>query len=515
MGDSHCMPSPREHEHARLRAEIESLRTQLDESQETLRAIREGEVDALVVSTPDGERVFTLQGGDHPYRALIEQMREGAVTITPEGVVHYCNSRFAEMLDLPLERVIGRRVEDFVAPAAARRSPPCSRRAGDGRSWASWPPRTEVPVLMSATALRADGPAALCLVVADLTESKRQAAEKDSAEQAKAVAEQANRTKNHFLAVLSHELRTPLTPVVMGLSMLQDRSDLDPAVRETLDMVRRNVEVEARLIDDFLDVSRIARGKIEFKRSTVELSAVIQGAVEVCQSEIETRKLHFGVDLGPAAAYWVDADAARLQQVFWNLLKNAIKFTPHGGCVGLRCRPDGAHVVIEVNDSGMGIEPAALAGFLTPSNRWIARSRSSSADWAWGWPSARRWWRCTAAGSRHKRGPGPRATFRIRLPLSAAAAARSARALRGPAVRPPPLADPAGRRPRCDREVDADGVDLGGAHGGNGRRRGHGPGTGRRPAFRPVGQRSGAAGRQRARPAAASASAAISSRASR
>ncbi len=86
-------------------------------------------------------------------------------------------------------------------------------------------------------------------------------AAKNSAEQAEAAAEQANRTKDHFLAVLSHELRTPLTPVVMGLSMLQDRRDLDPVVRETLTMVRRNVELEARLIDDLLDVSRIARGR--------------------------------------------------------------------------------------------------------------------------------------------------------------------------------------------------------------------------------------------------------------
>ena len=125
-------------------------------------------------------------------------------------------------------------------------------------------------------------------------------------------------------------------------------------------MARRNVEVEARLIDDLLDVSRIARGKVELTRSPVELSTILQRAIEVCRPDIEARKLHFGVDWGPAAAYWVEADAARLQQVFWNLLKNAIKFTPHGGCVGLRCRPDGAQVVIEVNDSGLGIEPEAL-----------------------------------------------------------------------------------------------------------------------------------------------------------
>ena len=191
----------------------------------------------------------------------------------------------------------------------------------------------------------------------DITERKR--AEEDVAA-SKAGAEQANRAKDHFLAVLSHELRTPLTPVVMGVSMLQDRADLDPAIRETLEMVRRNVEMETQLIDDLLDVSRIAQGKVELDRRPVKLCTVIKRAVEVCQPDIETRKLHFDVDTGPNMPYWVEADAARLQQVLWNLLKNAIKFTPPGGYVGIRCRPNEKHVFVEVNDSGLGIEPEAL-----------------------------------------------------------------------------------------------------------------------------------------------------------
>ncbi len=96
-------------------------------------------------------------------------------------------------------------------------------------------------------------------------------------------------------------------------------------------------------------------------RSTIELCTTIRRAAEVCAPDIEGRKLRFDVDLGTAAPYWVDADAARLQQVFWNLLKNAIKFTPQGGTVGIRCRPDGSQVVVEVRDSGIGIEREALS----------------------------------------------------------------------------------------------------------------------------------------------------------
>lgn len=201
-------------------------------------------------------------------------------------------------------------------------------------------------------------------VAHDITPHKRAEeslrAAKVSAEKAKTAAEHANRAKDHFLAVLSHELRTPLTPVVLGISMLQQRSDLDPATQQTLEMIRRNVEMEARLIDDLLDVARIARGKLELSRSPVELSTVIQRAVEVCLPDIEARRLGFGVSVGADAPYWLEADVPRLQQVFWNLLKNAIKFTPHGGSIGVRCRREAAEAVVEVHDSGIGIDAASL-----------------------------------------------------------------------------------------------------------------------------------------------------------
>ena len=262
-------------------------------------------------------------------------------------------------------------------------------------------------------------------------------AAKQSAEQAKAAAEQANRAKDHFLAVLSHELRTPLTPVVMGLSMLQERPDLDPAMRESLEMFRRNVEMEARLIDDLLDVSRIARGKIELSRSAVELCTIIHRAVEVCKPDIEARKLHFGVDMGPGAPYWVEADVPRLQQVFWNLLKNAIKFTPHGGCVGIRCRPNEDHVCVEVNDSGIGIDPGALSRVF---NAFEQEERSITRQFGGlGLGLAISKALVEMHGGRlsaHSEGRDKGATFRIRLPLTAPAGEPKTPA----AAAPPPCA---------------------------------------------------------------------------
>jgi len=166
--------------------------------------------------------------------------------------------------------------------------------------------------------------------------------------------------KDQFLAALSHELRTPLSPVLATASMLRDDPRFDADTREHLDVICRNVELEVRLIDDLLDMTRIERGKVELDKKPVELGTVIGQAVDVCTADIEARKLEFGVD-APDGPYWVEADAARLQQVFWNLLKNAIKFTPVGGCVGVRCRKDGdGQVMVQVSDSGGGIEGEAL-----------------------------------------------------------------------------------------------------------------------------------------------------------
>ncbi|MFZ5831459.1 MAG: ATP-binding protein [Planctomycetota bacterium] len=202
------------------------------------------------------------------------------------------------------------------------------------------------------------GNRALRVIVTDITERKRA---KEELHHAKEAAEAASRAKDRFLAILSHELRTPLMPVVLGVSMLQARSDLDPAVRETLAMVRRNAELEALLIDDLLDMTRIARGKVELHKQVIELGTVIQRAVDVCRADIEAGGLEFGMDLGSAVPCWVEADASRLQQVFWNLLKNAIKFTPRGGRIRIHCHLDGPRqVVAEVTDSGIGIAPEVL-----------------------------------------------------------------------------------------------------------------------------------------------------------
>ncbi len=145
----------------------------------------------------------------------------------------------------------------------------------------------------------------------------------------------ANAAKDQFLAQLSHELRNPLSPVITMVAELERIAAIEPEARQPLEIIRRNVELEARLIDDLLDVTRISNGKLQLNRSLVDAHRTWKLALEICQREIDEKKLAIHLDLA-AANHFVQADPARLQQVFWNLLKNAIKFSPEGGSIAVR-----------------------------------------------------------------------------------------------------------------------------------------------------------------------------------
>jgi signal transduction histidine kinase len=162
--------------------------------------------------------------------------------------------------------------------------------------------------------------------------------------------------KEYFIAVLSHELRTPLTPVLLAASMHQHDQGLEPGMLETMQMIHRNITLEARLIDDLLDMTRMERGKLRLDRCAVDLRGVLERAVEESRVDLESSELTLVVNVGVVAQF-VDADPSRLQQVFSNLLRNAIKFTPAGGSIKVRCRRDAGSCVVEFTDSGIGLDP--------------------------------------------------------------------------------------------------------------------------------------------------------------
>ncbi len=179
------------------------------------------------------------------------------------------------------------------------------------------------------------------------------------AEAAQAEAEAANRAKDHFLAMLSHELRTPLSPVLHTVTLLQEEEDCSPSMRESLATIRRNVQLEARLIDDLLDLAKIRNGKLQLHTEPVDVHDLLRRALEICQPEISANDLQVTQDFH-ASEFHLDADPARIQQIFWNLITNAIKYTPRGGRLTLAtCNTEGM-LQFEINDSGIGIEAGKI-----------------------------------------------------------------------------------------------------------------------------------------------------------
>jgi PAS domain S-box-containing protein len=195
-------------------------------------------------------------------------------------------------------------------------------------------------------------------VTRDITE---QIQHREVAEKAQIEAERANEAKDRFLAILSHELRTPLTPVLAVVGYLaKQTSTLPRELRGEMEMIRRNVELEARLIDDLLDITKIARGKLELALEVTDAHAAIRHAFDICADTIKTKKLDVSLDL-QASAHDVLADPVRLHQIFWNLISNAVKFTPAGERIVIRSRNEAnKEFVFEVEDRGIGIAAETL-----------------------------------------------------------------------------------------------------------------------------------------------------------
>jgi signal transduction histidine kinase len=187
---------------------------------------------------------------------------------------------------------------------------------------------------------------------------------------ARTVAERESRAKDDFLAALSHELRTPLTPVLLTAASLREDSRLPVEVRTQLGMIERNIELEARLIDDLLDLTKISHGKLEFRPESCDAHRLIRFAVEIVRADAGAKGISIACNL-QAEHSGLMADPARFQQVIWNLLRNALKFTPQGGKVAVRtCNEidadEGCWLRIEVVDTGIGIEPERLEEIFLP-----------------------------------------------------------------------------------------------------------------------------------------------------
>jgi signal transduction histidine kinase len=174
----------------------------------------------------------------------------------------------------------------------------------------------------------------------------------------------ASRAKDDFLAMLSHELRTPLNPILLISSEAADNRELPPRVRTDFATICKNVEVEARLIDDLLDLTRITRGKIMLNKVLTYVHPVMEDAIANVRDELSQKQITLNLKL-VAAEHKVLADAVRLQQIFLNLLKNAVKFTPGGGQITVESSVNDNKLIITITDTGIGLLPEEIATLFT------------------------------------------------------------------------------------------------------------------------------------------------------
>jgi PAS domain S-box-containing protein len=340
-----------------LQRENEELRRRLEEAEEAIRALRAGEVDAVVVEA-EREQVYTLEAADKPYRLLVEQMPYAAATLTSEGEIIHGNRYFADLLRRPLAALLRKPISSFIA-SESQSSLETLLREGQTAEVQSdinlqYSDGTQAPVRLGVRAVQ-EGALGSCLMVTDLTEKRHY----EELQRTQEALHEADRKKDEFLATLAHELRNPLAPIRNAVQILKAKAMPPAELDWARGVLERQVQVMARLLEDLLDITRISRGKLELRKERVELATVVDAAVETSRPVIEASGHRLSVAL-PSESLVLDADPLRLAQVFANLLTNAAKYTEEGGRVELTAQRKDRHVVVAVRDSGIGIAPEML-----------------------------------------------------------------------------------------------------------------------------------------------------------
>jgi two-component system CheB/CheR fusion protein len=296
--------------------------------------------------------------------AIVASSDDAILSKTLDGIVRTWNAGAQRIFGYTAEEMIGRSIETLLPPERRGEEAEILRRLRIGERVDHFETvrvckdgtRIDVSVTISPVRDREGRIIGASKIARNITPQKQ--FERDLIE-AKEQAESANRAKDRFMAVLSHELRTPLTPVLAAVSFMAEQPDLSADMAEQIDTIRRNVEVEARLIDDLLDLTRIVRQKVQLHFEVVDAHAVLRAAMETVRADIELKGIELSITLR-AREHFIWADPSRLQQVFLNVLQNAVKFTPGDGHITVRTNNPNGTLTIQVIDSGIGIEAEAL-----------------------------------------------------------------------------------------------------------------------------------------------------------
>ncbi len=336
-----------------LAAELQEVRLQLEDANDTIHAIRTGMVDAFVVQGDDGHQLYTLKSADQTFRVLIEKMQEGAITLSKDGIILYCNSSFAEMAGVPLDKVIGIHFNQFIQGITftglneiiiggqftdykTEDTLTCS----DG---------TILPVLLSLTNLSLEDGTALSVICTDLTAQKDAQRKTTDIDNQRKVIEQ----KDEFIGIASHELKTPLTSLkaYMQLISAYNKDKVPEQIKTFITKAEGSISKLQTLVNDLLDVSKIQAGKLHFSTSPLHVNKLVSSCIENASYMFPDYHIVFA----PDEDFVVNGNAERLEQVLMNMINNAVKYSPQSKDVILSVEKAGSNVKISVTDYGIGL----------------------------------------------------------------------------------------------------------------------------------------------------------------
>jgi PAS domain S-box-containing protein len=334
-------------------AELQELRQQLEEANDTINAIRTGMVDAFVVQGTEGHQLYTLRSSDHTFRILIEKMQEGAITLNRDGVILYCNPSFADMTKCPLDKIIGRHFEQFIKGYTQERlnSITSNGKLDDHKieDMLVLADEQQIPVLLSLTNLNLEDGTALSIICTDLRAQKAaQQKEADNNHQRKMIEQ-----KDEFIGIASHELKTPLTSLKAYLQLMSHYKgeDVPGPIKSFIGKAESSLNRLQTLVNDLLDVSKIQAGKLDFHRTEVKINSLVATCTENASHIFQD----YTISCTCSGDFAVLGNMERLEQVIMNLINNAVKYSPVIKEVALSVNGTGDQVRIAVVDQGIGM----------------------------------------------------------------------------------------------------------------------------------------------------------------
>lgn len=355
-----------------LEKELEELRHQLEEANETIEAIRTGQVDALVVQSGNGHQLYTLKSADLTYRVFIEKMTEGAVTLNAQGMILYSNSQFARMVDLPLSNVIGLLFEEFIAAENRQEYKAlfdrCWSMDGKGEFFLQSAEK-KTPVQLSLTSLELDEGVSLSVILTDLTTQKASQEQlslnNKQLEEINQALESSNHDLQQFASVASHDLQEPLRKIQIFSNLMKEKeSELSPELKSYLEKIIYSAGRMKILIIDILNYSRLSAANTKFEN--VDLNELVKELKEDFELSIKEKKAQIIMGELPS----IEVNKGQIRQVFQNILSNALKFSMPGKSPKIKIKAfrtkhrsfdspeeaNGPFCLISIQDNGIGFD---------------------------------------------------------------------------------------------------------------------------------------------------------------